>query len=288
MKKSVIWSIIIAVIVIAGGGFVFYNHESSNHTNVSTSAYATQMSQGKDAAKEEKYDDAADHFNRAYELKATSEAKTYAKQAENMSDAITYAKRAHYTTALTSVQKVIDAKAGYQVLTTKGKELKTTLTKVEENYENEIQPLQDAAQKAEANKDWQKAINNYEEILELSYINGKYYQAIKKDAEASIKADKKKLKEAKENKASAKSSTSSNAASSSSDSRYSENDHTVNGSNVSLSTQDQIRNRLKALGISPNPWSPQDLINLYRYATTQGHKTPNDITKSDVENYLKP
>lgn len=64
-------------------------------------------------------------------------------------------------------------------------------------------------------------------------------------------------------------------------------DHTVNGKEVDQETIENVKKKLKSLGYNPASWSPQDIINLYRYASNQGHDTPDKITKDDVNGYLK-
>lgn len=64
-------------------------------------------------------------------------------------------------------------------------------------------------------------------------------------------------------------------------------DHTVNGKTVSAKTISIIQERLHSLGFNPDAWSPQDVINLYRYCSQKGHSDPGQITKEDVESYLK-
>ncbi|MCF1783347.1 hypothetical protein LZD76_02505 [Lactobacillus mulieris] len=293
MKKTNLFISIIAVIVIAAGGFLFYSNKSQNanpSTSIgSNSSYDKAMASGKENVKNEKYDDAASDFNKAYDLKHTAQAKAYANQAENMSDAITYGKRSKYTASLNSIANVINEENGYTVLISKAKTLKKVIKTAYDNYKTTIHPLLTAAQEAESKKDYQLAINNYEQILELPYINGKYYQAIKSNTEAKLKEDKDLLKkQSSSSSSSSQSSSSSNSASSSKMNGEFSDSRTVDGKTVSSSTQTEIRNRLKALGYDASPWSPQDIINLYRYAFAQGHKTPDSITKSDVENYLKP
>lgn len=62
--------------------------------------------------------------------------------------------------------------------------------------------------------------------------------------------------------------------------------HTVNGQTVSNNVLAQIKQQLNNLGYDANAWSPQDMINLYRSVNQNGVKTPAQITKNDVENYL--
>lgn len=64
-------------------------------------------------------------------------------------------------------------------------------------------------------------------------------------------------------------------------------DQTVNGKKVDQDTIENIKSRLNQLGYNANSWSPQDIINLYRYASNQGHTDPEQISKHDIESYLK-
>lgn len=64
-------------------------------------------------------------------------------------------------------------------------------------------------------------------------------------------------------------------------------DHTVNGKVVSDKMISILQERLNSLGFNPEAWSPQDVINLYRYCSQKGHSDPGQITKQDVESYLK-
>lgn len=63
--------------------------------------------------------------------------------------------------------------------------------------------------------------------------------------------------------------------------------HKVNGKTVQPSTLYQIGKRLNDIGYDANSWSPQDMIDLYRYAHQQGTTSPREITKTEVEHYLK-
>ncbi|TVV07118.1 hypothetical protein FOF68_06665 [Lactobacillus jensenii] len=293
MKKINLFISIVAVIIVAAGGFLFYSNKSqSTNTSISASSPYTQaMASGKENVKNEKYDAAASDFNKAYDLKHTAKAKAYANQAENMSDAITYGKRAKYTASLNSINKVINEENGYDVLISKAQTLKKVIKTAYNNYKTTIQPLLEAAQEAERKQNFQLAINNYEQVLELPYINDRYYQAIKSNTEDKLNKDKALLKKQSSSSSSSSSMQSSSSSSSNSNSKMNgefSGNRTVDGKNVSSATQSEIRNRLNSLGYNASPWSPQNIINLYRYAFAQGHKTPDSITKSDVENYLKP
>ena len=63
-------------------------------------------------------------------------------------------------------------------------------------------------------------------------------------------------------------------------------DHTVNGKEVSQDTIINMKDKLKFLGYNPASWSPQDIIDLYRFATNRGHSDPDQLTKQDVQDYL--
>ncbi len=63
-------------------------------------------------------------------------------------------------------------------------------------------------------------------------------------------------------------------------------DHTVSGKTVSEDTIISVKNKLKVLGFNPNAWSPQDIIDLYRFCVNHGHSDPDQITRSDVQDYL--
>lgn len=63
-------------------------------------------------------------------------------------------------------------------------------------------------------------------------------------------------------------------------------DHTVNGKTVSEDTIINVKDKIKSLGFNPNAWSPQDIIDLYRFCVNRGHSDPDQITRSDVQDYL--
>ena len=46
------------------------------------------------------------------------------------------------------------------------------------------------------------------------------------------------------------------------------------------------KDKIKSLGFNPNAWSPQDIIDLYRFCVNRGHSDPDQITRSDVQDYL--
>lgn len=64
-------------------------------------------------------------------------------------------------------------------------------------------------------------------------------------------------------------------------------DHKVKGEEVTKPTIDAIKKRMDSLGYNSRAWSPQDVINMYRKASENGHDSVNSITKQDIESYLK-
>lgn len=276
--------------------------------NNSNKAYDQAMAAGKDAVASKNYSKAESEFDHAYDLKKTDEAKAYGQQAKDVKDAIAAGEKAHYDDALTKTTAAVDKANGYSVLKHQAQDLNKTFTKCKDNYENDIQPLQEEAQSDEANNKYQDAINSYKKILALPYINGKYYKAIKKATEKSIAFDKRQMK--KDDKQSDSEDTISSATNSSKNTKSNNtkndaktsssannaglktgeaanNNREVDGQTVSMSGVGQIRGRLKELGYNSASWSDADIINMFRSAAANGHKTPDSITKQDVQNYLK-
>ena len=152
------------------------------------------------------------------------------------------------------------------------------------------------------------AVSSYASILDLPYINEVYYAKVRADVKEDLKEAKEKAKDedqdedSSSSKESSSSSSSSKAASSSkesSKSSSSSSSNQVEGAGQSINDQvggqtvtardvQQIRNQLANLGEDSSGWSPQDLINLFRYANEQGHTTIDSITKDDVKGYLSP
>ncbi|MDF7638181.1 hypothetical protein PT285_01850 [Lactobacillus sp. ESL0791] len=285
MKKSTIWTIVAVVIIALGGGIAYVTHNTGNNT-----AYGQAMARGKDAVASKEYHQAADSFEQAEKIKNTSEAQAYKSQANDMLAAISDTKEGSYSSALSSVKNVISQQNGYSVLKEQGQKLKTTISNVKDNYEHEIKPLVNDAEKAEENEKYSKAVNAYKNVLALPYINGKYYAKYKKEAKHGIKRNK---QLAKENKTSTPSSSNSNNASSSSGGdtgnagktgEGAPGDHTVNGKTVTPAEIKEIKAQVAKAGEDANAWSPQDLIDLYR---SSKRTSPSQITKQDIANYLK-
>lgn len=306
MKKSTILSIIVvAVLALGGAGVYFYSsQQKQSQEQTANSSYSSHMQAGKEAVKAKKYSQAADEFDQAYQAKATTQAKNYQAQAENLADSVKLAKTTvKYASALNLAQKAQEQNGGYSVMTSQAKKLVKQLKAVKDNYDSEIKPLLNKAAKAMEDGDYDSAVSAYSSILDLPYINGAYYAKVRSDVKDLLKEAKSKQEDSSSSsessssdsssKSSSKeSSSSSSSAASSSSSNQAEgsgtsNNDKVGGSTVTSRDVQQIRNQLDNLGESTAGWSPQDLINLFNYAYQQGHTTIDSITKDDVEGYLK-
>ena len=309
MKRKTLWTIIgIVAVAVLGGGFFYAQHQSSQNHSAAES-YLTYMNEGKQAAKSKKYAAAASKFASAYKVKATSEAKHCQSQAENLRDSVHLAKTStKYASAIVLAQKAKNETAGYSVMTTQAGKLVKTLKGVKDNYDSEIKPLMKKADSSMSRGAYFAAVSTYASILDLPYINEVYYAKVRADVKEDLKEAKEKAKDedqdedSSSSKESSSSSSSSKAASSSkesSKSSSSSSSNQVEGAGQSINDQvggqtvtardvQQIRNQLANLGEDSSGWSPQDLINLFRYANEQGHTTIDSITKDDVKGYLSP
>lgn len=290
MKKSTMWTIV-AIVIIAIGGGTFYATQKSNSNQVDAS-YNTALQKGKDAVAAKNYTKASSAFAQAVKIKKTSEASAYQAQAENMLAAISSTKSGKYDTALAKADNVINKDNGYSVLVKQGQKLKVTIKDVQDNYEHEIKPLFETATKAEDDKQYIQAIDQYQKVLDLPYINGQYYAKYKKQAEKGVTTNK---KLADENDNGAGATIRSYRSNSSKQNQDTGNagktgegavgNHKVHGKTVTNKEISQLRKRVTKLGYDGMSFSPQDLIDLYRKS---GRSNPNKITKNDVANYLKP
>lgn len=304
MKRKTLWSIVALVAAVLVGGGIFFASRKSNSTNDNSASYQTYMQAGKDAAQAKKYAKAADQFGQAYNVKATKTAKHYQDQAQNLADSVNLAKTTtKYQSAVNLAQKAQKQTGGYSVMTTQAKKLVKTLKAVLDNYQHEIKPLLKSAASDMTDGNYSDAASTYSKILDLPYIHGVYYAKVRSEVKSLLKEAKSKSDDSdsssssssKDSSSSSKSSSkdkaSSSADSSSSSSNQAEgqsqsSNDKVNGSTVTSRDTQQIRNQLDNLGVGSGGWSPQDLINLFRYASSQGHTTIDSITKSDVEGYL--
>lgn len=290
MKKSTIWTFA-AVVIIALGGGVFYATQKSNSNQVDAS-YNSAIQSGKEAVKDKNYTRASNAFDKALSIKKTDQAQAYKEQADNMTAAIKATKDGEYDDALAKTNDVIKQSNGYSVLVSHGKKLTKTIKDVQDNYEHEIKPIFAAAKQNEDDKQYDQAADQYQKVLDLPYIDGKYYAKYKKQASDGLDKNKQAAKDNK-NEAESSSNSSSNSANSNGGDtgnagktgEGSMGDHKVHGQTVTNDQIAQLRKRVTKLGYEGMAWSPQDLIDLYRKS---GRANPDQITKNDVQSYLKP
>lgn len=301
MKKTTI-GIIAAVIILAIGGGAFYATKQSNNNQV-TASYNKAITSGQKAVKAKNYATASDKFADALAIKKTTQAAAYKKQTDHMLSAIKTATAGKYAQALAQANSVINQNSGYQVLSSQGRQFKKAITEVQDNYEHEIKPLLTAAKEAMTKKQYQLASDHYQTVLDLPYINGKYYAKYQEQAQDKLKAAQKAAKtdngtsstqgygvkssQSKTNNA-GNTSNNSNVGQTGNAGKTGEGamgNHKVHGKTVTANQIAQLRKHVTKLGFDGMSWSPQDLIDLYRNSK---QTSPNKITKNDVQKYLKP
>lgn len=287
MKRATIWTLAIVIILAIGG--VFWGVKM-NKGNQQQNQYQTAMNEGKQLAQKKKYDEAANRFDQAYQLKQTTEAKAYGDQARKLDRADSDGIAGDYDQAMTQAKQAGQVDHGYQVMTKEAHNLYETLEDVQDNYEHEIKPLYEQGQTAAKHHDYSQAIDDYQRILKLPYINFKYYAHAKKQAKNALaQAKRQKAAQKDEQKADkSKEAKTGDSGKAGTTGAGKMGDHTVNGKTVDASQIAAIRKQVGKLGYEPTSWSPQDLIDLYRQAASRGHKSISTISKSDVEKFLKP
>ncbi|KRM39384.1 lipoprotein [Lactobacillus hamsteri DSM 5661 = JCM 6256] len=263
------------------------------------------MEDGKTLVKAKKYAKASRIFEKAYQIKSTKKAHAYSTQADMMADAVSDAKNYRFALAISSAKKAANQANGYHVLTSHARSLKKALEEVKANIDNEIKPLLTKARENEDNEEYDDALSDYQDVIDLPYINGKYYAKYLKLAQDGVKRvkklaldndeeDKQSSTDNKEDDQSTSENSSESSESSSSQSsvdneikNHHTGDHTVNGQTVQADTLSEIKKQLDSLGYNSSAWSPQDMINLYRSVNQDSQAKPSQITKDDVESYLK-
>lgn len=300
MKKSKIWLALVALFVVLVGAGCSNQSSSSNSSN----DYSTLMKQGKDYVADAKYSQAESKFEAAHKVKATTESKVYADQADDMSDAKDDISEYDFGDALESLNKVIYANNGYSVMTNRAKKQYKTISRVQSNIKNEINPLYKNARNAYNNGNYQQAEQYCTQILDLPYINGKYYKQIRnkvsdllndaKDANnysdsnsSSNKTNSNNNSDKDDNDADDAQSSSSNNSSSSNQSSSNFNNMTVGGQAVPARVIAQVRDKLSSMGVSTSSWSDQDVVNFMNSTAQNGHTTIDSYTQSDVNNFNK-
>lgn len=280
MKRFWIWLIALLALAGVGGG---YWYSQQPRPAQPTDQYQTYLKQGQKAARQKHYSQAIKDFRAAYQVKATSYARTCRQQAQNLRDSNRQGLAGNYDAAISASQKA-QAKSGYSVMRQDAQNLEKTLKDVQDNYENEIKPIFNQASDNEDQGNYEEAIDNYRQILKLPYINYKFYGKWKRQAQDKIQEDRQQRQK-----------TDRDSQDTSSDSKTKKGhvagamgDHQVNGKTVTADQISQLRKRVGDLGYEPTSWSPQDLIDLYRQAASHGHNSIASITKKDVEDFLKP
>lgn len=105
------------------------------------------MSQGKDAASSQKYEAAEEKFE----------------------------------DALGELDKAANKTNGYSVMTKQAAKLYKTINKVQDHITHDINPLYKQAKLSYRDGNYQATVESCDQILDLSYINGKYYKKVKKN-----------------------------------------------------------------------------------------------------------
>lgn len=157
------------------------NTSSNNSSNSGSDKYTTYMNQGKDAASSQKYETAEEKFEDAHDVKATSESKAYADQAGDMKDAQEEIREYEFKDALGELDKAANKTNGYSVMTKQASKLYKTIDKVQDHITNDINPLYKKAKLSYRDGDYQAAVESCDQILDLPYINSKYYKKVKKN-----------------------------------------------------------------------------------------------------------
>lgn len=177
MKRSKIGVAIMAFFITLFA--VGCSNSSNSSSNNGSDKYTTYMSQGKDAASSQKYEAAEEKFEDAHDVKATSESKAYADQAGAMKDAQEEIREYEFKDALGELDKAANKTNGYSVMTKQAAKLYKTINKVQDHITHDINPLYKQAKLSYRDGNYQATVESCDQILDLSYINGKYYKNVK-------------------------------------------------------------------------------------------------------------
>lgn len=157
------------------------SNTSSNNSSNGSDKYTTYMNQGKDAASSQKYETAEEKFEDAHDVKSTSESKAYADQASDLKDAKEEIREYEFKDALKELDKAANKSNGYSVMTKQASKLYKEITKVQNHITHDINPLYKKAKLNYRDSNYQATIDSCDQILDLPYINGKYYKKVKKN-----------------------------------------------------------------------------------------------------------
>lgn len=292
MKKSKLWVALAALFVVLVGAGCSNNSSSSSS---SSSNYSSLMREGKNFVAEKKYSQAEDKFEDAHDAKATTESKAYADQAEEMADAQDEISEYEFSSALKDLNKAITINNGYSVMVKQAKNQYKTISRVNNNIKNEINPLYRRARAAFNNNNYSQAQELCTQILDLPYINTKYYKQIRNKVEdllqdaqdANSDSSSNSSNEASTSQSSSAASSSSSTNNSSNSNSGSTNSMTVGGQAVPARVIAQVRDKLSSIGVDTSAWNDQEVVNFMNSAANNGHTTIDSYTQSDVNNFLK-
>lgn len=254
---------------------------SSNHE----ARYARLMKQGKRQARQFKYAAAEDSFEEAQDVKNTASARACAEQADQLAEAKADINEYEFSDAQAALAKAKRQANGYAVMTDRAEDLHAVISTVVHRFKRDINPLKRDAKAAIKENDYQSAIADYQEILDLPYINGKYYRRVKKQvqrllANAQAAADRQtQTKQAvpANNPAQGNPASGNHSAPAG---------YMVGGQTVSMSARGQIRGRLIDLGYNEAQFTDDQVVGIFNTAYNNGHQSPAEITKDDVAQYL--
>lgn len=264
---------------------------SKSSSSSSDARYARLMKQGKRQARQSKYAAAENSFEEAQDAKDTKTARAYAEQADHLAEAKADINEYEFSDAKEALAKAKNQANGYSVMTDRADDLHDTISTVVRRFKRDINPLKRDAKEAISEDDYQSAIADYQEILDLPYINGKYYRKVKKQvkrllASAQEKAADQKQTTQSSSQSSTSSSTSSAQGNPSQGNKSAPAGYVVGGQTVSMSARGQIRSRLTDLGYDQSQFTDDQVVGIFNTAYNNGHQSPAEITKDDVAQYL--
>lgn len=98
-----------------------------------------------------------------------------------MKDAQEEIREYEFKDALGELDKAANKTNGYSVMTKQAAKLYKTINKVQDHITHDINPLYKQAKLSYRDGNYQATVKSCDQILDLSYINGKYYKKVKKN-----------------------------------------------------------------------------------------------------------
>ena len=98
-----------------------------------------------------------------------------------MKDAQEEIREYEFKDALGELDKAANKTNGYSVMTKQAAKLYKTINKVQDHITHDINPLYKQAKLSYRDGNYQATVESCDQILDLSYINGKYYKKVKKN-----------------------------------------------------------------------------------------------------------